>query len=271
MDINANITKRIRKRKLTSGAIVLQERWVLNYKDPRSGLRRQEFFEKKRDAEARSRELAAQVADNTFIPPKEVPTVAAAVKHYLADREGKVKPSTLMGYEVVCKCITGPLLEGTPQERADFTATGKKPKKPSFIAMLGDEKLNELTTAKIRGWHRIVVEQVGTYTANRAKAHLKSTLALAEEDFGIRAPSMPTGLSRARHKPKKTILASADIARLIKAAKADEEQGPYYAFPFLAGTRPSEQLGLLWDDIDFAAGVIRTRFRRLAKGNYPGL
>jgi integrase len=29
------------------------------------------------------------------------------------------------------------------------------------------------------------------------------------------------------------------------------------AFPFLAGTRPSEQLGLLWEDVDFDANVIR--------------
>ena len=67
----------------------------------------------------------------------------------------------------------------------------------------------------IRTWHRTIVEQCGTYTANRAKSHLKSILALAEEDFSVRAPSMPTGLSRARHKPKKAILTSEDIRRLI--------------------------------------------------------
>src|SRR5689334_13212875 len=34
-------------------------------------------------------------------------------------------------------------------------------------------------------------------------------------------------------------------------------EGVYVAFPFLAGTRPSEQLGLLWVDVDFDANVIR--------------
>ena len=42
-------------------------------------------------------------------------------------------------------------------------------------------------------------------------------------------------------------------------ARADPEHGVYYAFPFLAGTRPSEQLGLLWEDVDFDANVIRIR------------
>ena len=111
----------------------------------------------------------------------------------------------------------------------------------------------------IRIWHRTIVEQCGTYTANRAKSHLKSILALAEEDFTVRAPSMPTGLSRARHKPKKAILTSEDIRRLIADAKDDPEHGVYYAFPFLAGTRPSEQLGLLWSEVDFDNNVIRIR------------
>jgi integrase len=47
------------------------------------------------------------------------------------------------------------------------------------------------------------------------------------------------------------------VATLIAAARLDREKGIYYAFPFLAGTRPSEQLALLWDDVDFAKGVIR--------------
>lgn len=46
------------------------------------------------------------------------------------------------------------------------------------------------------------------------------------------------------------------IAAVIAEARADE-RGIYYAFPFLAGTRPSEQLGLLWDDVDFDTGAIR--------------
>jgi integrase len=111
----------------------------------------------------------------------------------------------------------------------------------------------------IRQWHKIITDQCGAYTANRAKSHLKSILALAEEDFGIRAPSMPTGLPRARHRQKKVILTTEHIAKLIAAAREDAEHGIYYAFPFLAGTRPSEQLGLLWSEVDFERNVIRIR------------
>jgi integrase len=38
-----------------------------------------------------------------------------------------------------------------------------------------------------------------------------------------------------------------------------DERGLYYAFPFLTGVRPSEQLALLWEDVDLEARLIRIR------------
>ncbi len=68
---------------------------------------------------------------------------------------------------------------------------------------------------------------------------------------------MPNNLARQRSREKKSILTSEHIAAVIASAKGDPEHGIYYAFPFLAGTRPSEQLGLLWDEVDFERGAIR--------------
>ena len=123
--------------------------------------------------------------------------------------------------------------------------------------MLGHRKIVDLTTAEIRIWHRMLSEQAGAYTGNRAISHLKSILALAEEDFGVRAPSMPTQLGRGSPRIKKLLLTVEQIAALLGAAEKDLEHGIYYAFPFLAGTRPSEQFGLLWEDVDFEKNVIR--------------
>jgi integrase len=257
--VSISITTTTRKRKLVSGAVVAHRQWYLNFRDPKTGGRIRRAFASKKEAEARRAELTAKFAEGTYVDERAVPTVAEAVGHWLADREGKVKASSLKNYRVMTHAIVGPLLVGTAQERADFTAAGVKPKNARFIKLLGEVKLDALKTADIRAWHRIVVEQCGTYTANRAKSHLKSVLALAEEDYGVRAPSMPTGLARARHRAKKVILTSEHIRAIVAAAKNDPEHGLYYAFPFLAGTRPSEQLGLLWDDIDFDKGLIRIR------------
>ncbi len=232
MQFAVSLTKRTRKRKMLSGAIALNPRYVLNYRDPKTGARRQEFFTLQKEAQSRRSELLIKVGSGNYVDERTVPTVSEAAQHWLADKVSKVKANTLDGYKAVVAHI---------------------------LSRLGALKISELTTAEIRLWHRTVTEQAGAYTANRAKSHLKSILALAEEDFGVRAASMPVGIGRGRQKIKKAILTTPDIARVIEAAKADREYGIYYAFPFLAGTRPSEQLGLLWEDVDFDANVIRIR------------
>ena len=114
--------------------------------------------------------LLGKVAQGSYVDERTAPTVAQAIDHWLADKNGKVKPSTLKGYKVVANgAIRGPLLIGTRQERADYTESGIAPKGARFIKLLGHVKLTELTTAMIRIWHRTIVEQCGTYTANRAK------------------------------------------------------------------------------------------------------
>ena len=53
MDFSVKITRRVRSRKLDSGMKVEYLRYVLNYKDPKTGKRRQEFFDRQKDAQAR--------------------------------------------------------------------------------------------------------------------------------------------------------------------------------------------------------------------------
>ncbi len=259
-NFNVSITSTTRRRKLANGSVAAYPQYYCEYRDPQTGKRRRRAFNRKKDAEAFRNALLLKVAEGSYVDERTAPTVSKAIDHWLSNKEPQVKASTLMGYKVVANgAIRGPLLVGTAQERADYTESGVAPKGARFLKLPGEIKLTDLTTAMIRVWHRTIVDQCGNHTANRAKSHLKSILALAEEDFGTRAPSMPTGLTRARHKAKKRILTLADIAKLIAAAKLDAEQGIYYAFAFLAGTRPSEQLGLLWSEVDFDKNVIRIR------------
>jgi integrase len=253
------ITKRVRRRRLLTRTVE-QTRWFANYRDPDTGQRKLPSFETRRDAEAFRTELLSKVHAGVYVDPKRAPTVAEAIEHFLENRSTEVKASTLYGYRVVAKNITGPLLEGTQQERTDYAISRELPRKDArLLQMLGHVSTAELTTADIRNWHRTVMEQVGRYTANRSLSMLKSALALCEEDFRVRAPSMPSNVVRRRSRVKKTILTPELVGKLIVAAKADPHRGIYYAFPFLAGTRISEQLGLLWEDVDFERNLIRIR------------
>jgi integrase len=258
--LDVSITKRVRLRELSTGRVVEHIRWFANYRDPDTGQRKLPSFETRREAEAFKTELLSKVHAGIYVDPSRAPTVAEAVAHFLSNRETEVKASTLYGYCVVAKAITGPLLEGTVQERAEYAISGVLPRRDArLLKMLGEVSTAALTTADIRNWHRTVMEQVGRYTANRALSMLKAALALCEEDYRVRGPAMPTNVARRRAKTKKTILTPQQVGKLIAHAKSDKHRGIYYAFPFLTGTRISEQLGLLWEDVDFDSNRIHVR------------
>ncbi len=259
MNINPSISHRTIKNRHRDGTRVEYSRYIVEFRDPRSGHRKARKFKRRLDAVAFRNELIIQLKDGSYINSREAPTVAEAAEHYLADRANHVKANTLHSYRLIMKRITDPLLIGTPQQRADYSLSGAKPGKARFIPTLGKVKISDLTTAKIRQWHNMVAEQCGDYTARRAAAHLKMVLALAEEDFGVRAPTMPANLARRKPRVKKTILKPEDVGLLLEGARLDKQRGIYYAFPFLAGTRPSEQLGLLWSDVDLNNSMIRIR------------
>lgn len=272
MGTSVNITKRERKRKLTSGVIVMQTRWVLNYREPRTGRRRQLFFDKQKDAQFRRNQIIAEVETGTYSEDRNRNvTVREIARRWLESRDGEVKDGTLDGYRRAAANIVGPLLVGTTRQRAEFTASGKLPEGTKTIPLLGDFKIADLSTSDIRSWHKTLATEVGWYSANRAKMFLVSVLALAAEDLNIRPPAMPIKLGRGRPKGKKAILTTEQISKVIRHAREDRERGLYTAFPFLAGTRPSEQLGLLWEDVDFDANVIHIRRMQERDGSITNL
>lgn len=262
MSIAIKITKRERRRRLKSGEVVVQTRYVLNFRDPVTGKRKQLFFERQKDAQHKASEIAAAITMGTYAPAPAARlelTVGDAVQSWLDNCVGNVKERTLRGYRHVARSIIGPLLIGTKDQRAEYTMTGEVPKGTRLQDLLGLVKVTELTTADIRAWHKLLTKEVGSFTANRAKTYLQAALALAAEDHNIRPPAMPSKLGRGRQKLKKEILTPEQVAVLLKAAREDSERGIYYAFPFLTGTRPSEQLALLWEDVDFEKNLIRIR------------
>jgi integrase len=66
-------------------------------------------------------------------------------------------------------------------------------------------------------------------------------------------------LGLGKPKTKKRILSTEQIGQLLEAARQDHIMGIYYGFPFLTRVRISEQLALLWPDVDTIAGVITIR------------
>ena len=113
MATSMNITKRIRRRKLKGGVVILQVRWVVSYRERRIGKRKQLFFERHMDAQARLNRLATQIETGAYSHDRNKLTVAEAVSRWLANRDGQVKPRTLEGYRQALSYVVGPLLIGT--------------------------------------------------------------------------------------------------------------------------------------------------------------
>ena len=244
---NVSIITWNRKRKNAAGKVVRQKRYAASWICPETGGKRRIYFSTKAQAEAHREHLIAEFAGERYFNPNTNPTVEDAVDHWLENKRGSVKPQTIRGYLPLIRNLVGSILQGTPQERVHYALTGEKPHRDSkLLLMLGDYKVSELTTAQPysdRGRR--------AHTANRVMSMLKGILALAEEDFGVRVCSMPTNLAKRKSKPKKEILTPEEVAELIAHAKTDKERGIFAGFPFLTGVRVSEQLGLLWSDIDF--------------------
>ena len=204
-----------RRRKTADGKISRQKRYAASWTCPETGRKRRISFATKAKAEAYRDALVGTFGGERYFNPHTNPTLREVVDHWLEAKRGGVKAQTIRGYRPLLKTITGPLLQGTPQERVHYALTGEKPHRESKLLLM-----------------------------------------LAEEDFGVRVCAMPTNLAKRKSKPKKEILSPDEVAALIALAKADPERGIFYAFPFLTGVRVSEQLGLLWSDIDLDRNII---------------
>lgn len=256
MQVRTHIGKRSVKKRLRSGEVKEYPRYVLTYNDPITAKRVERFFKTKKEAEAEQNSLIISVSDGSHSPTRKIPTIAEAVKHYMSHREGNIRKSTYVGYQLLADYIVGPVLNGTPTERGNYRIHGTIAEGCELVPMLGPIKVNELTTARIRQWEQELGDLTSKGMAGRCRQLLKLCLNMAEEDFGIRTPKLPQNMTRGTKRVKKQILTIEQLRYLVEEMKKDKEWGIYVAWPFLTGTRIGEQLGLLWKDIDFSNNQI---------------
>src|ERR1043166_4976713 len=124
---SAKVTKREMKRTRRTGEVITLTRYVLNYRDPKTGKRSQQFFERQKEAQEAHGKLLVEIKEGTYAKRRDVPTVEQAFDHWLRDRGGQIKPCTLNAYKKFRPCIVGPLMMGTIKQRIQYGFTGKLP------------------------------------------------------------------------------------------------------------------------------------------------
>src|SRR5277367_2021049 len=166
MTLNINLTRRVRRRELKDGSVVEQARYVLNWRDPRTGEREQRFFERQREAQERRSEFLAAYERGVYSSQTKTITVAAAVAAWLETKRGVVRPITFATYQFQSGYVVGPLPSAEARRAIITSGKGAGPKaKP--IELLGREKVQELTTRRIRAWHKLLSDEVSIYCANK--------------------------------------------------------------------------------------------------------
>ncbi|HEY0148653.1 MAG TPA: tyrosine-type recombinase/integrase [Allosphingosinicella sp.] len=221
----------IRKRKWAGGT---KSAWQVSYTDTK-GKRRTKSFDRKKEAEAWLVQAEHDVARGVHMPDSQSLTVADAVDLWLrtpkADGTHK-EPATLRSYESTARL--------------------------HIVPFLGGEKLSRLNKPSVEKFRRDLIES-GRSPARvqRAVRYLSMLLAEAESQglVGQNAASNVKVVRSSRDATEVEIPTPAELKLMIK--HSGPALKPLVLCAMLAALRASELRGLMWEHVDFAAGVIR--------------
>jgi integrase len=228
----------IRQRKWRTESGEDREAWIVDYRD-RDGKRHIETFERKKDADARQAEIKTEILAGTHVAPSRSITIEQAAKEWLADCElnRKLERSTLAAY-------------------AMHSAM-------HIVPFIGKTRLADLTKQAVGDFEaRLLLKGREPPTVRKALSSLSSIVTFAERRGKIRQNTVrgyvSTGNAKRSRKKLKIgvdIPTPAEMKRIIDAAPTRYKT--LLLVTALTGMRASEVRGLRWQDVDFAAKLIR--------------
>jgi len=239
----------VRKREWTnkSGA---HSAWILTYFD-RNGVKRQETFDRERDAKAREAEVAVNLRKGVHAPRSTSPTVAeigdAWVEHNKL--EGRER-TTVKQYRSHVDLHLVPLMVG--YDRRGYVE-------------LGGVKLADLTTPFVEAVRIALLRKLSRPTAKKVFVSFRAILAYAVRS-GVVAHNVASSAEAigidAREKRKlevgRDIPSREEISAMIAHAG---KLRPMLTVAAFSGLRNSELRGLRWSDVDLKGGKITVRQR----------
>jgi integrase len=178
------------------------------------------------------RELLEQRDAELDTPARKL-TLAAYLRSWLADMEGRVRPSTIVVYRGACENHIIPALGSLTLDRLGPTAIQR---------WLDSLEYGPATIAKLRAVLRAALN-----TAVRRRKIVRSPM------MGTESAVIPVR--------RAATLSAAQAGALIDGTAADE-LGPLWALLLASGLRISEALALTWDHFDGKAIIVRYQLAR---------
>ena len=171
------------------------------------------------------------------------------------DRAGTVAPRNITVERIVRDLLASP----PPSWKSPITIQVNTDLARRIIAELGTVRLVMLTPGQVEGFLRKMVRDgYSTSTISGAKGILKLAIRRAERDGLVGRNVAQLADTPAGKVTKSKSMTIAQI-RALFASDLTPWWRAYLVTGILCGLRPGELLGLTWDDIDSADGVIRVR------------
>lgn len=237
----------VRKREWASknGA---RNAWILTYFD-QTGVKRQETFDREREAKAREAEIAVNIRKGVHTARATSKTVAQVGARWIEDciLEG-LERTTVKQYRSHVDLHLVPLLVGD-DERA---------------VRLGDVKLADLTTPFVQDMRTALLKKLSRAMAKKTLVTFKTVLAYAQtKGFVAQNVAQPVSIKINSRNARKLevgvdIPTREEISALIAHAGALR---PMLVVAAFTGLRVSELRGLRWADIDLKRGRLSVRQR----------
>lgn len=257
----ATIRKRQWKNK--SGT---HEAWVLNYMDA-NGERHRQQFEKKRDAEAKRKEVEEQIGKGTYRPDAATTTIQTSCENYAKALQARVDRGELT--QEYFDNVAGHLWNYIAPTEKPPAVEGKKDQLIRFEHGIGGLKLAQATPKTIADFRdNIRKTGVGVVTTRQILGTLSRTLANAITD-NLVAVNAAKGVrvvgKRSERAKKVTPPSKVEITAVINAA---EENFRYkLIFAAASGVRASELHALRWKHLNLKAGKVTVETRVDSKRN----
>jgi integrase len=230
----------VRKRQWTTGRGEAREAYVVAYScpDPKTGkLRRHiQTFERKKDAEAYEATVKVDVRKGIHVAPSRSPTVAEAADRWLAEVVGRgVERTTIEQYQQHTRL--------------------------HILPLIGGARLAALTPDSVKSFRDRLIAKLSRPLARKVLISFQSLLRVSSYSHVGAGVSIKPDKRKRRLEAGRDFPTSAEVTRLLSAAKDDPKRRAFLLVACFTGLRSSELRGLRWSDVDLKACEIHVRQR----------
>jgi integrase len=220
----------------------------------------QTFFEQCRIQQQNFGTAAFSISDSLRIEAAECAGKLSAVGHTLTDATKffLARLRTTSKSRKVAEVITELLAARTGDQCSRRYIGDLRARLARFAASFGEQIIAEISAREIDDWLRTL--GVGAVTRNTFRRRVAVLFSFAKKRGYIEENPI-VSVERAKDQPGEIeILTVADTARLLSCAAKD--MIPFWSIGAFAGLRRAEIERLVWEEVDFEAGLIEVTARK---------